>query len=142
MKSVQNLIFNLHDFFQNFSHFLAICFELFSFGMIFNSETTDSGPHMLDPARRARPTQQRAVATWLPRAVPLVRALRPLSGQRVARPDRLVDRAAVPTVPLSRPPWSEATDAFRRRAARHSPVDVAPRCATGPSTVSTQWHPV
>jgi hypothetical protein len=43
-KSVPNLIFYLHDFFQNFSQSLAICFELFSFGEFVYSEITDSGP--------------------------------------------------------------------------------------------------
>jgi hypothetical protein len=41
MKSVSNLISYHHELFQNFSQFLAICFELFSFGVIFNSEITD-----------------------------------------------------------------------------------------------------
>jgi hypothetical protein len=38
MKSVPNLISYDHEFFQNFSQSLAICFELFSFGVIFDSE--------------------------------------------------------------------------------------------------------
>jgi hypothetical protein len=41
MKSLPNLISYLHEFFQNFSQSLAICFKLFSFGVIFNSEITD-----------------------------------------------------------------------------------------------------
>jgi hypothetical protein len=41
MKSVPNLISYLHEFVQHFSQFLAICFELFSFRVIFNSEITD-----------------------------------------------------------------------------------------------------
>jgi hypothetical protein len=39
---------------------------------------------------------------------------------------RLTDRAAIPTEPPSQPPRSKATDTVRRRAARRSPVDVAP----------------
>jgi hypothetical protein len=35
MKSVPNLVFYLHEFFRNFSQFLAIYFELFSSGVIF-----------------------------------------------------------------------------------------------------------
>jgi hypothetical protein len=38
MKSVPNLISYLHEFSWNFSQLLAICFELFSFGRIFNSK--------------------------------------------------------------------------------------------------------
>jgi hypothetical protein len=38
MKSVPNSISNLHDFFWNFSHFLAIYFDLFSFRGVFNTE--------------------------------------------------------------------------------------------------------
>jgi hypothetical protein len=40
-KSVPNLISYLHEFFQNFSQSPAICFELISFGVIFNSEIAD-----------------------------------------------------------------------------------------------------
>jgi hypothetical protein len=40
MKSVSNLISYLYELLKNFSQFLAICFELFSFGVIFNSEIT------------------------------------------------------------------------------------------------------
>jgi hypothetical protein len=38
MKSVPNLISYIHEFFWNFSQFLAIYFELFSSGSKFNSE--------------------------------------------------------------------------------------------------------
>jgi hypothetical protein len=38
MKSVPNLISYLQEFSWNFSQLLAICFELFSFGSIFNSK--------------------------------------------------------------------------------------------------------
>jgi hypothetical protein len=70
MKSVPNLISYLHEFFQNFSQSLAICFELFSFGVIFNSEITDE---RAPPVRRRAPRRHRG--------------LKPLSGQRAARPD-------------------------------------------------------
>jgi hypothetical protein len=52
-KSVPNLIFYLHDFLQNFSQSLAICFEQFSFGEFVYSEIADSGPHLSAAARRA-----------------------------------------------------------------------------------------
>jgi hypothetical protein len=41
IKSVPNLISYLHEFFQNCSQFLAIYFELYSSGVIFNSENAD-----------------------------------------------------------------------------------------------------
>jgi hypothetical protein len=59
MKSVPNLIFYLHEFFQNFSQSLAICFELFSFGMIFNSKIIDE---RAPPVRRRAPGRARAAA--------------------------------------------------------------------------------
>jgi hypothetical protein len=95
------------------------------------------------PIRRAR----RTGPAWQ-RAAHLTCTLRPLSGQHAARPDspaptalarspppdrltraaaRLADHAAVPTNSSSKPPWSKATDAVRRRAAHRSPVDVASR---------------
>jgi hypothetical protein len=52
MKSVPNIISYLHEFFQNSSQSLAICFELFSFGVIFNSEITDE---RAPPVRRRAP---------------------------------------------------------------------------------------
>jgi hypothetical protein len=52
MKSVPNLISYHHEFFQNFSQFLAICFEIFSFGEIFNSEIADERD---PPVRRRAP---------------------------------------------------------------------------------------
>jgi hypothetical protein len=57
MKSVPNLISYLHEFFQNFSQYLAICFELFSFSVIFNLEITDE---RAPPIRRRAPRQARA----------------------------------------------------------------------------------
>jgi hypothetical protein len=114
---------------MNFSHFLTICFELFSFGMIFNSKIADSGPHLPDAAHRVGPARQRAIAAWLPHTGRLVRALRPHSGQRAAsrappsprpphrlrrHPDRLTDRAAVPT--------EAARPSTPRRAAVPTPV--------------------
>jgi hypothetical protein len=59
MKSVPNLISYLHEFLQNFSQFLAICFELFSFGVIFNSEITHE---RAPPVRRRAPRRARAAA--------------------------------------------------------------------------------
>jgi hypothetical protein len=56
MKSVPNLISYHHDFFQNFSQSLAICFELFSFRVIFNSEITNE---RASPFRRRAPCRAR-----------------------------------------------------------------------------------
>jgi hypothetical protein len=107
IKSVPNLIFYLHEFFQIFSQSLAICFELFSIGVIFNSEITDSGPHLSG----AGPARQRAAAAWLPRAARLTRALRRCRDSRPrARPTappslrRLVRAAIVPTASPTAPP--------------------------------------
>jgi hypothetical protein len=133
MKSVPNFISYLHEFFQNFSHFLAICFELFSFRMIFKSEITDSRPHLSDAARRAGPARQPAVAAWLPRAARLARTLRPMSGQRAARPDspalapaptapRLARAVVAPTASPIVSPSQPKPLARRRRAAIPAPV--------------------
>jgi hypothetical protein len=59
MKSVPNLISYLHEFFWNFSQFLAIYFELFSSGGIFNSENTDE---WVPPIRRRCPRRARLAA--------------------------------------------------------------------------------
>jgi hypothetical protein len=93
MKSVPNLISYLHEFFQNFSQSLAICFELFSFGEFVYSEIADSGPHLSGAARHA-------VAAWLPRAARLARALR-----------RCQD--SVPRVPTTRLTPTRQRPAFR-----------------------------
>jgi hypothetical protein len=77
--------------------------------MIFNSEITDSGPHLSDAARHAGPARQCTVAAWLPRTACLARALRPLSGQRAALPDSpaLAHAPTVPRLALRRPrPWA------------------------------------
>jgi hypothetical protein len=99
MKSVQNLIFYLHKIFWIFSQFLAICFELFSFGMIFNSEIADerAPPVRRRAPRRARAAARRCHVAAMRRAV--ARGLKPLSGQRAARPDS----------PASRPPPDRPT---------------------------------
>jgi hypothetical protein len=54
VKSVPNFISYLHEFLQNFSQSLAICFELFSFREFVYSKIADSGPHLSAAARRAR----------------------------------------------------------------------------------------
>jgi hypothetical protein len=59
MKSLPNLISYLHEFFQNFYQSLAIFFELFSFGVIFNSEITDE---QAPPVRRRAPRRARVAA--------------------------------------------------------------------------------
>jgi hypothetical protein len=59
MKCVPNLIFYLHEFFWNFSQFLAIYFELFSSAVIFNSENTDE---WAPPVKRRVQRQARLAA--------------------------------------------------------------------------------
>jgi hypothetical protein len=207
MKSVPNLISYLHDFVQNFSQFLAICFELFSFREFVYSEIADSGPHLSGAACRDGPAWQRAVAAWPPCTAPRRRrGLKPLSGQRAmcpdsrlahaarlptapclaraaaaltasraplssrpppCRPHRRPDRAVVPTASPTAPPsrpchrpdhcvgrgqagprpvWPWAAHAGRASAvhAGRAPRGRGqhPHCASGPSAVSTQWHPV
>jgi hypothetical protein len=121
MKSGPNLIFYLHKIFWNFSHFLSICFELFSFGMIFNSEIADSGPHLSDAACRAGPAWQRPVAAWLPRAARLARAS-PATAHPRAHPDSAAPHAAILTAAVrSRIARAASPLARRRRAAPPSP---------------------
>jgi hypothetical protein len=78
MKSVPNLIFYVPKIFRNFSQFLAICFELFSFEVNLNSEITDERA----PLVRCRAPRRARVAACRRRG------LKPLSGQRAAHPDR------------------------------------------------------
>jgi hypothetical protein len=59
MKSVPNLIFYLHEFFWNFSQLLAIYFELYSSGVIFNSENANE---WVPPVRRRAPHRARLAA--------------------------------------------------------------------------------
>jgi hypothetical protein len=56
MKSVPNLISYLHKLFWNLSPFVAIYFELFSSGVIFNSENADE---WVPPVRRRVPRRAR-----------------------------------------------------------------------------------
>jgi hypothetical protein len=99
VKSVPNLISYRHEFFQNFSQSLDICFELFSFGEIIYSEIVDE---RTPPVRRR--ARQHAVAAWLPRAVSLDRTHR-TSRQHASRPALRVaavaDSAASATALLS-----------------------------------------
>jgi hypothetical protein len=108
MKSVPNLIFYLHEFFWIFSQFLAIYFELFSSGVIFKFENLS----------RVGPTCQtpRAVAAWLPRAVPLARLkLAVETARRASRQPRpLADSLALRRRPQQPYP-------SRRRPDRHGP---------------------
>jgi hypothetical protein len=78
MKSVPNLIFYVPKIFRNFSQFLAIYFELFSFGVNLNSEITDERAPLV---RHRAPRRARVAACRR-------RGLKPLSGQHVAHPDR------------------------------------------------------
>jgi hypothetical protein len=140
MKSVPNLISYLHEFFQNFSQSLAICFELFSFRVIFNSEIADSGPHLSGAARPDTTPHARSTA-------PASRVSPPLGPPRRPhrRPDRSLARRRRAVVrrprageppPRVAPPWAVHTG---RTPCGHGPC---PRCATGPSVISAQCHPV
>jgi hypothetical protein len=91
MKSVPNLISYHHEFFQNFYQSLAICFELFSFGVIFNSEIADE---WAPPVRRRAPCR--------------CRGLKLLSGPRV------------PTAGLARAAASRSSPAVRAVASPHA----------------------
>jgi hypothetical protein len=70
MKSVPNLISYLHEFSWNFSQLLAICFELFSFGTIFNSKNHCCGVPLvsLSLSLCVGPACQHAVSARLLRA--------------------------------------------------------------------------
>jgi hypothetical protein len=105
MKSVSNLISYLHEFFWNFSQFLAIYFELFSSGSKFNSEIADMrGP----PISRRFPRRARlsarcshVTATCPCRTAPLTRlkgTVRTARRHPDSRPDcatRCLSRAVV-----------------------------------------------
>jgi hypothetical protein len=90
------------NFFQNFSKSPAICFELISFGYFIKSEIADIK----------------------------AAALKPLSGQRAARPDSVAASDRTPNEPPSprRPPRAAPT-AFDRRLA---PRAAAPTASPSP----------
>jgi hypothetical protein len=112
MKSVPNLIFYLHKFFGNFSQFLAICFELFSFRVNFNSEIADE---WAPPVRHRAPLQARVAA----------RRCRMAAMRCAARP-RL--KATIGTAHCaSRQPRPDSTDRLARVAATASPTVPSPR---------------
>jgi hypothetical protein len=100
-KSVSNLISYLHEFFQNFSPSLAICFELFSFGKLFIQKSLTAGPTCHTP--RAVPGPHGSTPLLRGRHVlRRCRGLKPLSGQRAARPDSCLASAAPRTTAVSR----------------------------------------
>jgi hypothetical protein len=55
VKSVPNLISYRHEFFQNFSQSLDICFEYFLSGKLFIQKSLTSGLHLSDAARGSTP---------------------------------------------------------------------------------------
>jgi hypothetical protein len=133
MKSVPNLIFYLHKFFGNFSQFLAICFELFSFRVNLNSKIADE---RAPPVRRRAPYRACAAARRCRVAATcraVARGLKPLPRQsRLARttaaptashpPPDSAHLIASPLAPPSRPPRSKA--ASPGPPPRRSPVAV------------------
>jgi hypothetical protein len=96
-KSVPNLSSYPHEFFQNFSQSLAICFELFSFEEFVYLEIADSGPHLSAAARCAGPVQQSATAMWPPRAAPTPRLKAAVGTARRASQQLPRPRRARPT---------------------------------------------
>jgi hypothetical protein len=114
MKSVPNLISYIHNFFWNFSQFLAIYFGRFLSRIILIQKTLTNGSHLSDAARYTGPAWQRAVAVWLPCAVPLQRVKSAVGTAR-----RLPD-SAVPTAPpaLSAPPRAASPRPSRQRSSR------------------------
>jgi hypothetical protein len=113
IKSVPNLIFYLHIFFCNFSQFLAICFELFSFGVNFNSEITDE---RTPPVRRrtprvpthclashAPPPSRQYPHAARPTASPVAPASRPSRLPDSVRPDRRGPKPRRPDCLTARP---------------------------------------
>jgi hypothetical protein len=91
-KSVPNLISYLHNFFWNFSQFLAIYFELFSSGVIFNSENDDE---WVPPDRRRAPRRARLAARRC-RVAATCRAARAPASQQPSRPSPVVRAVALP----------------------------------------------
>jgi hypothetical protein len=143
-KSVSNLISHLHEFFQNFSQSPSICFELISFGVIFNSEIADKRVSRRAPRRarvaahRCRVSAMRHTDSVALSAVGTARrASRPRPALR-ARPLRRPSLAAPahsptaslhvppPQQPPSRPPLSEPRRSDRSRPRRPSLIAVAP----------------
>jgi hypothetical protein len=107
MKSVPNLISYFHDFFRNFSQFLAIYFELFSSGVNFLFwKTTDAwgpavsgsvAPHraLISCWGRRRPNAPGGL-----KAAPTAPFGHPLSERTAVSPSRAAARARRP-MPLS-----------------------------------------
>jgi hypothetical protein len=135
MKSVPNLISYLHEFFRNFSQFLAIFFELFSYGgFILIQKSTDAwGPPVSGSVapRRARIGCCGRRCLNVPgglKAAPTAPFGQPLSERTPSsRPRRC------PSSP--RPSRRVPTVAVRRRALARSEADaVASEPSTPPST--------
>jgi hypothetical protein len=145
IKSIPNLISYLHEFFWNFSQFLAIYFELFSSGGIFNSENADE---WVPPVRRRCPRRALFFSAPLPRgchASCRSRTLNALSGPRVGVPtgcpNRLTSPRPVPTAP---PPLSEAMPLSVSEARRCSAVSAVARFIHSerrPSPPLAVFHP-
>jgi hypothetical protein len=72
MKTVPKLVSYLHEFYWNYSQFLAIYYMLFSIEVIFNSENTDV---WVPPVSRRCPCRAHLSATVLRRAVPRLAAV-------------------------------------------------------------------
>jgi hypothetical protein len=111
VKSVPNLISYLHEFFQNCSQSVDICFELFSFGEFVYSDIAAGVKHRQLP----RPCHAAPDSRALTHTARLPTASR-------APPPR---PTAASLAPPSRPPRSEAADARSVAVLRRSPIAVA-----------------
>jgi hypothetical protein len=126
MKSVPNLISYLHKFSWNFSQFLAICFELLSFGSVFILEIADAwDPPVSLPLSALGPPVSaptpRGCHAHAPRC-----ALKALSGPRVSVPTAICVPTALPMPP---------------RLTRHRPDRACPPRQPGRSPRLTRHRP-
>jgi hypothetical protein len=95
MKSVPNLISYLHEFYWNFSQFIAICFELLSSGVNFYfRKSLTRGTHLsayLSPRRAHSSACHLRVAAMRPHPCRAIKAL-PTAWSEPPHPDSAVRR--------------------------------------------------
>jgi hypothetical protein len=143
MKSVPNLISYLHEFFWNFSQFLAIYFELFSSGSKLNSENTDEWSPPVSrrfPHRAHLSARRRRVAATCPRRaarVPQMRCRDPAPASRQpSQPHRRCPSRAVASPRLTRAHPDRAVVCVQSRPTLSERATVAVR-----SPPSSRAHP-
>jgi hypothetical protein len=124
-----------HEFFWNFSQFLAIYFELFSSGSKFNSENTDEwGPpisHRFPRRARLSVCRHRMAATHLHRTAPLAH-LKCTVGTARRHPDSRPDRAAA----VRAPPSPHLASHVLVPTAMSSVSEADRRCPSAPPSLS------